>query len=536
MLEGVQRIQGMSLKAFSRLVFGVWLVVAAAAARSYADEEVHHATQLGFPSTRFAPPRTSPESVRELFLDFKLRPDFAMVLHRVDWKGDLDDFFRAGLNAKVVEWEIPIGGKMPFMSTRENHVPIALRNVIWEGKAPVKAYAFEFVSKGKRYRCVIPRPCSNFFVEDLGEAAPKLELVKTEPADVDLCDHSVPVTLTVRNTGNAPATDVQVIDTLPAGWQAPGSSRSAGVPASSDTQVADGLQLGSPRQGVGEEVYFKAGTLQAGQERQFKFVAGFPGKGVYTNTARAKSAEGATAEALAITTVHAPAVTWICTAPAKMVAGRAFKVYLTAGNNGDGNMAKGQIILPIPADVTVGDITEGGAVNNDHIEWFFENLAAGASKTVCVSFTGTNLTTVNFTALISGSCAKPVQTHCSTRIVGVPAVLLELVDLEDPVQVGDPVHYVVTVKNQGFGPLTHVKLLCRVPESQQFVEATGPTGTTLVDGVLTMDTIESMPPHATSVWKVTMKALKDDDVRFKVELQADQYEKPIHEDESTRQY
>ena len=73
---------------------------------------------------------------------------------------DLADFVAAGLTNDIVEWQIPVGATMPFMSTREAGRPLCLRNVTWAGQEPIQAYAFLFTSKGERYRCVTPKPCS----------------------------------------------------------------------------------------------------------------------------------------------------------------------------------------------------------------------------------------------------------------------------------------------------------------------------------------------------------------------------------------
>ena len=62
----------------------------------------------------------------------------------------------------VTEIKMPVGTRMPFMSSRENGKPVTLRDVLWAGDEPISAYVFEFASKGRRYRCVTPRPCSNF--------------------------------------------------------------------------------------------------------------------------------------------------------------------------------------------------------------------------------------------------------------------------------------------------------------------------------------------------------------------------------------
>jgi hypothetical protein len=126
--------------------------------------ESHRATHLGNPATRFAPLLSTPDDLRALFRNEKLKPDFASVLDQWGWQGNIDDMFAAAATAEIADIKIAVGTTMPFMSSREKGKPICLRNVLWAGKSPAPAYAFNFSSKGQRYRCVTPKACSNFFV------------------------------------------------------------------------------------------------------------------------------------------------------------------------------------------------------------------------------------------------------------------------------------------------------------------------------------------------------------------------------------
>ncbi|MFM8420317.1 MAG: hypothetical protein ACKOEQ_09360, partial [Verrucomicrobiota bacterium] len=117
----------------------------------------HRATFLGNPATRFADPLVAPEDLRWRFRDPALRRDIEEVLRQWGWKGRLDDLFKAAESAPIVEREIAIGERLPFMSTREKGRPICLVDVVWVGKKPAPAYAFEFASAGRRYRCLTPK-------------------------------------------------------------------------------------------------------------------------------------------------------------------------------------------------------------------------------------------------------------------------------------------------------------------------------------------------------------------------------------------
>ena len=136
----------------------------------------HRATRLGNPAHRFAPPLSSPQQLRDLLGDERMKPDIAAILQQAQWPGNVDDLIRASGSSDIKAVKLPYGTRMPFMSSRNNGKPVALIDVVWVGKEPIDAYTFLFSSQGRRYRCVTPRPCSNFFVEDLGPVPPKISI------------------------------------------------------------------------------------------------------------------------------------------------------------------------------------------------------------------------------------------------------------------------------------------------------------------------------------------------------------------------
>jgi len=365
--------------------------------------QLHRATRLGNPATRFAPPLFTVEDLRSRFRDEKLKPDFIAVLDQWGWQGDPADMFHAAATNEVSDIKILVGERMPFMSTRENGKAICLRDVMWAGKEPAPAYAFNFTSKGRRYRCVTPKACSNFFLEDLGPL---------------------------------------------------------------------------PR------------------------------------------------AALSLT----------CNAPEEMATGRAVGVCLTLINSGTATAEATTLTLPIPAGARVTSRTDHAVVQTNQIVWEIAPLQPNQGKQVCVVFKSSQPGALEFNPVAMSGKSNSVHSTCSTRVVGIPAILLEVVDLDDPIEVGNEVIYEVKVTNQGTAVGTNVRLVCTPAASQQFISATGTTTVTATNGIITMDVIPKLAPKASAVWKVNLKATVSDDARFKIELSSDQFERPITEDESTQQY
>lgn len=382
------------------LAFGLALLFCAPA-----QGQQHRATRLGSPATRFALPLATPEDLRARFQDGKLRPDIASILHQWGWMGNLEDLCGAARTNEISEVTIPIGARMPFMSSRENGQPICLRDVLWAGKEPIKAYAFNCVSNGRRYRCVTPKACSNFYLEDLGP-------------------------------------------------------------------------------------YIK----------------------------------------------RAPALEIVCAAPAQVLAGRPVEVCLTLFNTGNAPEPKAFITLPIPPGATVRSATEDGVSSPEQITWEVPDLAPNASKQVRAFLVMRQPGLLSFTPAVRGTIARPAQTDCETRIMGVPAILVEVVDLEDPIEVGQQVTYVITVTNQGDSAVTNIRLLCTLPASQEFVSGTGVTAVRAQDRTITMEPLSTLAGKAVASWQVVTKALQADDSRIHVDFRSDEFEKPIPREESTQLY
>lgn len=197
--------------------FGLVLALGVLRLATPAQAQQHRATRLGDLAHRFAPPLTKPEDLRALLLDEKLKSDVASILNQAGWRGNVEDLRRAAATAEISEVKLPPGSRMPFMSSREKGRPIALMDVLWAGKQPIDAYAFLFSSGGQRYRLVTPKPCSNFFVEDLGPERPRIS-IHFEVVDLEdpiAVGNPVTYDIKVLNQGAVPITNLRLICTVP---------------------------------------------------------------------------------------------------------------------------------------------------------------------------------------------------------------------------------------------------------------------------------------------------------------------------------
>jgi len=150
--------------------------------------------------------------------------------------------------------------------------------------------------------------------------------------------------------------------------------------------------------------------------------------------------------------------------------------------------------------------------------------------------------TVENTAKAEAVCADAVSASATTQVLGIPAILLEVIDLEDPIPVGETVTYEVTATNQGSAVGTNIKIVVTLEENAQYVSSEMCCDPRLRSGTLQgTDTIEFPPlpelaPKAKAKWKVVVKAVKSGDVRLAVAMTEDQLGRPVKETEATRFY
>jgi uncharacterized repeat protein (TIGR01451 family) len=337
--------------------------------------------------------------------------------------------------------------------------------------------------------------------------APALALDKECSAEIIICD-PIDYTITVRNTGDGPATNVRISDRLPSG-----------------VTTTDG------RSSIEENI----GTLEAGQSHQIRFQAKADKTGQFENTATATADGGLTAEASCTTVVRQPVLAVDKTAPELRYIGRSAVYEITVSNTGDIAARETVLVDTVPDGTEFIQASDGGRFASGQVTWQLGTLEAGASRKVTVTVKALRRGVVRNTATARAICAEATD-DASMEIKGVPAILLEVIDVEDPIEIGGSVTYVITVTNQGSAEGTNIVIECTVPPEEDHMSSTGPT-TAAVDGkTVKFAPLAMLAPQAKATYRVVVKGTEVGDVRFRVKLTSDQMDSPVEETESTHVY
>ncbi len=338
---------------------------------------------------------------------------------------------------------------------------------------------------------------------------PGLALAIQAPAEAILCD-SIPLTFTVSNPGRGSARNVIITSLLPSGLK-----------------TLDGKN----------SVSYNANELPSGEKREFtvNVKAAQPGKYSSQGTATADSGLSTKAQPVSVL-VRQPKLALNISGPSTIIIGRNVQYKIAVSNRGDA-IAKGVVIeSPLPSYMTFVSASDGGSASDGKVIWSVGSIPPNQSKNITVTLKSSKLGSATSSVVASGVCCNDASAVASTELKGVPAVLLEVIDVKDPISVGESTTYIINVTNQGSAKDTNIKITGFLEDNVMFVSASGATRGSLNGVKVEFIPLASLEVGQKASWIIEVKAVKPGDSRFKAIMTTDQLTRPVGESEATNVY
>lgn len=341
---------------------------------------------------------------------------------------------------------------------------------------------------------------------------PMLTLTKYAPSESLMCER-IPLKYVVTNKGTGFACDIEVKEQLPQGLM-----------------TAKGENM----------IMFSIDSLEPGKSQEFETMVDARSAGRYSGKAMLTSSfTGELESNVTSTLVSKPVLTINESCPASQYTGRSLTYEITVMNRGDGTAKEAVIEAMVPEGAKFNRATEDGRFTHaspGKVTWNLGELMPQNSKTVSMMLTSDKSGTFVSRATAKAFCADTVSTSCQTTLSGIPAILLEVIDVSDPVEIGQNETYVITVTNQGSAPDTNIRVTCMLEDDMEYVSSSGQTTASLMGNELTFAPLVSLAPKAQAVWRINIKATDAGDMRFKATINSDQLDRPVEETEATTFY
>jgi uncharacterized repeat protein (TIGR01451 family) len=337
---------------------------------------------------------------------------------------------------------------------------------------------------------------------------PRLRVVKSGPSQAILYD-AFTYRLTVTNAGDAEATKIHLSDAL-----------------------SPGLELVDPK----NPLKWDWQTLEPGKSQSVELHVVAKAAGRLCNRAQVTAEGGLHQEVESCLQVTEPKLTLKMAAPAQRYVNLVIPYQVAVSNPGTAALGNVIVASPVPPKTSLVSAGQGGKLVDREVQWQVGTLAAGETRQLELELRAVSAGTTCNHVRASADRGLAADAEACTELLGVPALLLELVDTEDPIEVGAETKYIVIVRNQGTLPATNVQISALVPPQLEVAGLLGPADGRK-NGARVMFLPVTIQPQTDVRYLVTVKALRPGDIRFKVDLTADQLPSgPVHEEESTTIY
>jgi len=317
-------------------------------------------------------------------------------------------------------------------------------------------------------------------------------------------------TIVVANPGTGTAKDVTVEATLPEGLE----------------------------HAKGKKLAMNIGSLAPNETRVIRLALAATQGGAHQINVLATAGETLRQEAANEVFVVAPSLRLEVDGPGLRYVGRSAEYVLQVTNDGSAPNNNVRVSHKIPNGFEFKHADMSGRYDelNRVATWFVGRLDAGETKTLHLELMATEAGTYEHVAGAISEHGARAESSLQTEVDGIASLVLEVVDLDDPVEVGVETAYEIRVQNVGTKAANNVDISCKLPEGVKLLDARGPSANKTDGSVIFFRPLDSLGAGKTAVFQVKVRGNVEGDQRFRVRLASDSITEPLIFEELTKYY
>ncbi|MBN2474431.1 MAG: DUF11 domain-containing protein [Pirellulales bacterium] len=311
----------------------------------------------------------------------------------------------------------------------------------------------------------------------------------------------------------------------------PGSGKATGVVL--EEHIPNGLQ-----HPAGNNLEYVIGDLPPGETRQLELTLVASGAGTITNVLVARDDGTLRTEDRFNLEVIAPDLDVAVTGPKRRYLEREAVYTFSVSNPGTAPAEEVELVAYLPSGLKFVSANNAGHYEetNRTVHWRLEELPM--QETGEVQLIAMPVEAGQQNLRLRGTAAKGLadEDEQPVMVEGIAAIMFEVIDVNDPVEVGGETTYEVRVLNQGSKAATNVLLELNLPAQLRVLDAEGPTRHRVQGGRILFEPLSRLAPKADTTYRVRVQGIQAGDLRVPVQLSTDEMREPVTKEESTRVY
>jgi uncharacterized repeat protein (TIGR01451 family) len=338
---------------------------------------------------------------------------------------------------------------------------------------------------------------------------PQLVVESSAPAKV-MIGEQVTLSIVISNPGTGIATGVVLQEKIPAGLQHP----------------------------AGAELEYQVGDLKPGESRKLELPLMAGRAGLAANLLSARGDGNLHAENECKLEVVAPQLDVVVEGPKRRYLERQATYQFSVTNPGTAAAKQVDLVAQLPPGLKFMSANNAGYYEEATrtVHWRLEELPA--NETGSVELVTMPIEEGQHALKLRGTADKGLVSEKEQPVLveGIAAILFQVSDTVDPVEISGETTYDIRVVNQGSKASTNVRMTIDLPAELKPMAAEGPTRYTVQGNRISFDGLAQLPPKAETTYRVRVKAMSPGDLRARFQLSTDDMKTPVTKEESTRVY
>jgi uncharacterized repeat protein (TIGR01451 family) len=340
-------------------------------------------------------------------------------------------------------------------------------------------------------------------------AEPMLAVELAGPHEV-MIGETASHTVTIRNPGTGTASNVKV-----------------------EARIPQGLEHSR-----GSRLMLDLGALNPGESRPVRLALAAVTGGRHVIEVKAHADGDIVQAAASEVVVVAPKLKADIQGPNLRYLGRRAVYTLSVLNDGSASTENVRVMHKIPEGFEYVSSDKGCTYSSSNrmLSWYVGTMNSGETAQAHVTLEARSIGSSTHFIRATSEHGVVADAQVTTRVEGAPSLVVDISDLNDPVETGVETGYEIRVKNEGSAPAERVALTCELPMGAKFVSAAGAVTHAARGQLVEFRPVTQIAPGETVKFQVIIRGEQAGNLRFRTHLTSDSITDPLTSEELTKFY